>query len=731
MKKFCARSGSCLAILAGLAPVAAFAASDKAVGQAHAAAVGSGHVLQLVTGDVDIASLPDLLVEQPAVFEVGKAYVLMTDGPLAPANRAALEALGVQLHDYLPENAFIADLSNASPAALAASRLAVWAGEYQDGWKIDPAIGNRPYFTDERVALAAQGYVALDVTLFETADVDATLADLAAFDGATITRIEEIGGNQTATVVFPAQSVADLAAMSGVQFVEEVGDYQQRNLTERWIVQSNVTNVTPLYSHGLHGENQVLGHMDGQIDVNHCSLKDDGVDPPGPSHRKIVANHDTSGAVDDHGTHTACIGMGDNNIEDNNRGHAYLAKIVHNSIPSFTESAINTRLTTHHNEGARTHTNSWGDDGTTSYNGLCRGIDSFSRSFEDSLVFFAETNLSALKNPENAKNLVAVGNCGLSGSQGTVCSGGAGPTADGRRKPDLFAPGCNTQSANGLTTCSTQALLGTSMASPAAAGEGLLVRQYFTTGVYPHAAAFTPSGALIKAVVMNGTVDMTGVSGYPSNGEGWGRMLLDNVLEFAGDARKLLVTDVRNASGLATGGMTEYQFDVNSTSQQLRVTLVFTDQPGTSGASNPVINDLNLEVVNPSSSVYLGNNLSGGVSITGGTADGKNNVEMVILNSPPVGTWTARVKGTNVPTGPQGYAVVITGDVVDVAAPPCVGDIDGNGGRDLGDLGVILASYSACIGDGNYNAAADLDANGCIDLSDLGTLLAVFGQLCP
>lgn len=730
MRNFCARAGS-LALLAGLAPLT-LAATDNAIGQAHAAAVGSGHVLQMVTGDVDVATLPNLLTNPTAPFEAGRAYVLMTNGPLTPAARAQLETLGVQFHDYLPENAFIADLASANPAALAASGLASWVGEYQEAWKIDPSIGNRPYFTNERIALAAEGYVVVDVTLFEAADVDTTITALAAMDGATITRTEDIGGNQTATVVLPAQSVADLAAMPGVQFVEEVGDYQQRNLTERWIVQSNVTNVEPLYTNGLHGENQILGHMDGQIDVNHCSLKDDGSDPPGPNHRKILANHDTSGAVDDHGTHTACIGMGDNNIEDNNRGHAYLARIVHNSIPSFTETAINSRLTTHHNDGARTHTNSWGDDGTTSYNGLCRGIDSFSRSFEDSLVFFAETNLTTLKNPENAKNLVAVGNCGGSGAQQTVCTGGAGPTADGRRKPEIFTPGCNTQSANGLTTCSTQALTGTSMASPAAAGEALLVRQYFTDGVYPHSAAFTPSGALIKAVVLNGTVDMTGVSGYPSNGEGWGRMLLDNVLEFAGDARKLWVADVRNANGLATGGMTEVQFDVNSSTQFLKITLAFTDQPGTSGASNPVINDLNLEVVDPSSNLYRGNNFSSGVSTTGGVADAKNNVEMVLINSPTVGTWTLRVTGANVPTGPQGYAWALSGDATVGPPAPCVGDIDGSGGRDLTDLGIVLAAYASCPGDPNYNPAADLDASGgCIDLSDLGIMLSVFGQLCP
>ena len=41
----------------------------------------------------------------------------------------------------------------------------------------------------------------------------------------------------------------------------------------------------------------------------------------------------------------------------------------------------------------------------------------------------------------------------------------------------------------------------------------------------------------MKATLLNGTVDMTGIAGYPGNTEGWGRgLLLDNALVFQGDA---------------------------------------------------------------------------------------------------------------------------------------------------------------------------------------------------
>ncbi|KAG2487795.1 hypothetical protein HYH03_013639 [Edaphochlamys debaryana] len=77
-----------------------------------------------------------------------------------------------------------------------------------------------------------------------------------------------------------------------------------------------------------------------------------------------------------------------------------------------------------------------------------------------------------------------------------------GPTADGRIKPDLVAPG---------TTCltSTSERSGTSVSAAAAAGHLAMMRQYFRDGYYPEgsingpsSANFTPSGMLLKAVAV-------------------------------------------------------------------------------------------------------------------------------------------------------------------------------------------------------------------------------------
>src|SRR5204862_2571552 len=127
------------------------------------------------------------------------------------------------------------------------------------------------------------------------------------------------------------------------------------------------------------------------------------------------------------------------------------------------------------------------------------------------------------------------------------------------------------------SACGTVSLTGTSMASPAIGGTALLVRQYYMDGYYPTGTAgtgtpLTPSGALIRATLMNTGQDMA-PAGYPSNAEGWGRVKAGDGVFLNGAARRAFVQDVRNAQGLATAAQTSYPVTVLGSGQQLRITL--------------------------------------------------------------------------------------------------------------------------------------------------------------
>lgn len=668
-------SPSRLAALALLLPSVAFAQADRIAPTFRlepAPAFATGEIrpdtVYLAAGTLRSVrpATVDELRAQAADATLDTRHILQFAGPLTGDQKAALAQAGVVLRDYLPANAYIAELAATDPDAFAGLGFVRAATPILPEWKLSPELGRNNFTTTDRIHMASIGRAALIVTAFPGEDpIGIAQQILAASPNAQLFYAEPVGDGSEISVAVDAADAARLAEIPGVQFVEPAPELTLRNATTRWIAQSNQTNVTPVYDAGIRGEGQIVAVVDGKIDQNHCAF----------AGGKILFYNSTAGA-DSHGTHVAGTVAGNSTALADLRGIAYEANLVFDDIPSFTDTAMYAVLQQHHNQGARIHTNSWGDDGTTSYNSLARGVDRFTYDFEDSLVCFAATNTSLLKNPENAKNLLSVGASQDTPNQGNFCSGGAGPTVDGRRKPEVFLPGCNTLSARSSTACSTIGLTGTSMASPAVAGSAALVRQYFTDGYYPTGAevpsdAFTPSGALVKAALINSTVDMTGIAGFPSNGEGWGRILLNNTLFFTGENDRLIVRDIRNASGLSTGQNNALAFNVSSAAAGLRITMVFVDPPAsaTTGSGAAWINDLDLEVVAPNGDVFKGNVLTGGVSVTGGTADNKNNVEQMVLTSPQTGAWLARVKGTAVNQGTQGFALVISGDVNEGPAP--------------------------------------------------------------
>jgi hypothetical protein len=288
--------------------------------------------------------------------------------------------------------------------------------------------------------------------------------------------------------------------------------------------------------------------------------------------------------------------------------------------------------------------------------------------------------------PAISYNALSVAAANFWPDQNDVGSSKPGPTADGRRKPDLMAVGFGMLSATPAPTspspdvyCDTALVEGggaTSFASPNAAAAAALVRQYFTEGWYPTgekvpANHVIPTGALIKAVLLNSTVNMIGPPGYPSDVEGWGLIQLDRTLFFAkgGGKRRLIATDVPLVAGLRLPEVRKHQFFVSDSAEQLKITFVWTNLPSAE-PSRPVTNAIRFEVEDSSESFYLGNDIDATKGVSNkmdapprATPDTTNNVQMVIVNNPVPGTWTVRLR----PVGhqeKQAYALVVSGGVL-------------------------------------------------------------------
>lgn len=562
--------------------------------------------------------------------------------------------------NYFPDHAYIVKATPVQANTLRIHPAVRWVGLYVASYKYRPEVVAQD--------LSGTGPSIVRIDLFSDANLKQTRIDIESI-GARVLKMF----SQPSTrwrIEIPPGRLADLAQIADVQWIENEGKRELRNSTTSWVIQSNVNSNTSVWNHVIHGEGQVVGHIDGLIDGTSCYLDQLG---------KFVAVHNQSGgAITLHGTNTAGTFVGDKapyGTADNGDGNAFAAQITHRNLEDLnSEITLYGALQVNHGDGARVHSNSWGDDTTNTYTQDCRDIDQFSSETEDDLVIFSISNLAAIKSPENAKNVLAVGASQQASSQANHCMGGSGPTLDGRTKPEIFAPGCNISTAN-ISSCGLTTVSGTSLAAPAVGGAATLVRQYFTSGFYPTGSAngcdaFTPTGTLIKAALLNSAVDMTGVSGYPNNVEGWGRVLLENALYFAGDSRKMILRDIRHSAGFPTGATNsnDYSFSLNS-GDSLRVTLVWADVESPVAAQGALINDLDLEVTTPNG-IFKGNVFSGGQSSTGGNFDNVNNVEQVAITNPGNGNLIIRVIASDIPSGPQGYALVVSGNVSECSNPP-------------------------------------------------------------
>jgi hypothetical protein len=311
--------------------------------------------------------------------------------------------------------------------------------------------------------------------------------------------------------------------------------------------------------------------------------------------------------------------------------------------------------------------NSWSSPALGDYDLNSMAVDQFMWDHKDFLLFFSNGNTDTaptVGSPATAKDCVSVGATGNGVSANTFGNyTSQGPADDGRFKPTLCAPGTNLQSASGASDIGYVGLTGTSMSSPAAAGATALIRQWLTEGWYPTgtkvpANGFTPSAALLKAMAVNsGDGAITGQI-IPNNRIGWGRIKDDDALFFAGDVRKTALVDF--TAGLLTGEFVEFQLEVVDASIPLEATVVWTDYASTPQAAINLVNDLNFRATT-GVTTYLGNVYLNGQSNTGGAADARNVEECVQRNTPALGVWTFRIEGTNVPFGPQPFALVVTG----------------------------------------------------------------------
>lgn len=252
---------------------------------------------------------------------------------------------------------------------------------------------------------------------------------------------------------------------------------------------------------------------------------------------------------------------------------------------------------------------------------------------------------------------------------------GWGPTDDGRIKPDLVGIGVRVFS---TVVGGYDVYDGTSMAAPSVAGAlGLLIQHYQQT----HGGARMRS-ATLKALAIH-TADECGPAPGPDYMFGWG--LLNAV-----SAAQVISLSATNPYAMQErvlqNGETHTLRVVSDGRQPLKVTIVWTDPPGTppppslDPPTRMLVNDLDLRVSNGATTYFPWVLNPANPSAPAGTGDNVvDNVEQVVVPNPEPGVYTITVthKGVLRPAGRQAYSMIVTGAVTHTLQ---VGSVDPDSG---------------------------------------------------
>jgi hypothetical protein len=686
---------------------------------------GRSRWISLNSVGIDTAAppaVPEDLQAQPGAAE--EVVLVKFPGPVRASQFNALKAASLRIYTYLPHDTFLVRL----PAGLAAEssfREAVgasWTGPYHPFYKIsrwvaavEPAVADG---TKDRRSLLVQIYPDADLKEMMAEIRDLGIPGLAgAGRNPFFSRLRLLLSDTEI-----ARFREALARHPEVFWIDLEPRRELLNDTTVWVGQSGLSagQTTPIFSHGIFGEGQTIGIIDTGIDADMCWFRDTSLGLPplnacnggvvtDPAQRKVIAvdflwSSECAGGIagsewdtQDHGSHVAGTAAGDNFatslLHDAADGMAPGAKLVIQDGGFQTDVCgdlpgigcpvvdLNPLFQQAYSQGARIHTNSWGDKEEAAiqndYSAGSQDVDEFMWNHKDFLIFFAAGNSgpgsTTVSTPSTAKSAVSVGATLRGTSANSMASfSSCGPTDDLRIKPEVTVPGNAIISANAdnnvaSNNCNTKSSSGTSMATPGAAGLTALIRQYYIDGWYPSGTenavdGFVPSAALMRATLVNSAQNMTGTTAIPANCQGWGRVLLENALSFAPETRKLFIAE---DAGFTTGSTNEdrtFTVSIKGSAEPLKVTLAWTDFPSTPAANPHLNNDLDLRVVTPGSLLF-GNVFSGGVSVAGGAADRRNTLEQVLLATPALGTYTVTVRSVNVPNGPQPFALVVTGDL--------------------------------------------------------------------
>jgi hypothetical protein len=596
-----------------------------------------------------------------------RRVVMHFDGPLQPGQRAALEANGVRLLSYLGGHAYFVTLTpDVDPARVATlpGPLAIEPVDPVNKMHPDLAQGIvHPWsVVSGNDDLLSSPTVAVYVLFHRDFDSAGDASNVMGRYGGTVQSfLESVNG---VVAQLPMDRVTDLAGDDDVMYVEPpLPQLTHLNDSNRALTGVDIVNAAP---YDLDGSGVTVLVYDGGKAASHADL----------SGRLTIGPSDTSG-TSDHATHVACTVGGDAGGGPFS-GMAPATDIVSYGFeqegglqqgflytdPGDIEADYSEAISlfgadlSNNSIGTNTASNGFPCSWEGNYGVTGALIDEVVRGAlgEPFRVVWANgnerstgvcgTTYQTTAPPACAKNHATIG--ALNSNDDSITSFTSwGPCDDGRLKPDVSAPGCQSGGDSGVTSCSSSGgytvKCGTSMASPTAAGvSALLLQQYRES--HPGLPDFRNS--LLRAILAQTAVDLANPG--PDYQSGYGSIR-------AQPAADLIIEERFAESEVSQGEV--YTFSLNvSAGSEVKVTLAWDDPAGTPDVNPVLVNDLDLRIIGPGQTVYYPWTLdpgNPGAPAIQTVRDGVNNIEQVRIATAPAGSYTVEIEGFNIAEGPE------------------------------------------------------------------------------